>query len=243
MLIDETPHEPHRRSDGERTHAAILETATRVASIEGVHGLTIGRLAEETGISKSGLYAHFGSKEQLQLEVIEAANVIVMREVVEPAMEAPEGLRRLEALTDAYFSYLERWVFPGGCFFSSLLAEADARTGPIHDVVAAGQRESGAQMTKLVRDAQRMGEIDRGLDAAQLAFEIDACMSQANYLFVLFRDPASLRRGRKAIRRILDAARPRSRGGAPSRRGNPSRSARSGSRSTGSARRGPADRT
>jgi AcrR family transcriptional regulator len=201
--------EHRRRSDGERTHAAILETATRLASIEGVHGLTIGRVAEETGISKSGLYAHFGSKEQLQLEVIQAAGEIVMREVVEPAMEAPEGLRRLEALTDAYFSYVERWVFPGGCFFSSLLAEADARSGPIHDSVVEGQRQAGAEMTELVRAAQRSGELDRRTDAAQLAFEIDACMSQANYLFVLFRDPKALRRGREGIRRILDAARVR----------------------------------
>ncbi len=206
MAVEETS-ERRRRSDGERTHAAILESATRLASIEGVHGLTIGRLAEETGISKSGLYAHFGSKEQLQIEVIQAAGEIVMREVVQPAMEAPEGLRRLEAFTEAYFSYIERWVFPGGCFFSSLLAEADARGGPIHDIVVEVQRQADAEKTKLVRAAQRTGELDRRIDAAQLAFEIDACMSQANYLFVLFRDPDVLRRGHKGIRRILDAAR------------------------------------
>lgn len=201
--------ERRRRADGERTHAAILDVATRLASIEGVHGLTLGRLAEETGISKSGLYAHFGSKEQLQLEVIEAAAEIVMREVVGPAMQAPEGLRRLQAFANAYFSYIERWVFPGGCFFSSLLAEADARQGPIHDLVVANQREAGLELTELVRAAQRRGELDRRIDPAQLAFEIDACMSQSNYLFVLFRDLAVLERGRKAIRRIIDGARPK----------------------------------
>src|SRR5688500_1189721 len=84
------------RSDGERTHASILDTATRLASIEGIHGLTIGRLADELGVSKSGLYAHFGSKEQLQLETIDAALAIFDREVVQPAFQSPAGLRRRE---------------------------------------------------------------------------------------------------------------------------------------------------
>jgi AcrR family transcriptional regulator len=199
------PLERTRRSDGERTHAAILDTATRLASIEGVHGLTIGRLAEETGISKSGLYGHFGSKEQLQLEVIRAAGAVLEREVVEPALAAPEGLARIVAWLDAYFSYVERWVFPGGCFFASLLPEADARTGPVHDAVVTGQRRSMEWITGLVRDAQRTGEIDHRSDPAQIAYEIDACMTHANYLFVLFRDPEALARGREALRRIIEA--------------------------------------
>ena len=199
--------ETQRRADGERTHVMILEAATKLASIEGVHGLTIGRLAEETGISKSGLYAHFGSKEQLQLEVIQAAGEVVMREVVEPAMAAPEGLRRLEAMIENFFSYVERWVFPGGCFFSSLLAEADAREGTIHDVVVAGQRQSSEEWSELVRAAQRTGELDRRADARQIGFELEAFMGQANYLFVLFRDPEALEQGRRGIRRIIDAAR------------------------------------
>lgn len=178
-----------------------------MASVEGVNGLTIGRLAEETGISKSGLYAHFGSKEQLQLEVIQAAGEVVMREVVEPAMQAPEGLPRLESMIEAFFSYVERRVFPGGCFFSALLAEADAREGPIHDVVVEGQRQSSEEWTELVRAAQRTGELDRRADARQIGFELEACMGQANYLFVLFRDPEALERGRKSVRRIIDAAR------------------------------------
>ena len=198
-----------RRADGERTHAVILGAATKLASIEGVHGLTIGRLAEMTGISKSGLYAHFGSKEQLQLEVIQAAGAVVEREVVMPAMSEPEGLRRLEAMIDNFFSYVERGVFPGGCFFSSLLAEADAREGPIHDVVAAGQRQSSEEWAQLVREAQDTGELDRRADAKQIGFELEAAMGQANYLFVLFRDPEALERGRAAVRRILDSAKPR----------------------------------
>jgi AcrR family transcriptional regulator len=206
VAVEEASEHP-RRSDGERTHAAILDVATRVASIEGVHGLTLGRLAEETGISKSGLYAHFGSKEQLQIEVIEAAGAILEQEVVMPALEAPEGIRRLEAFIDAYVSYIERWVFPGGCFFAGLLAEADARSGPIHEIVKDGQRRTDDFIADLVRGAQRKGELTRRVDADQLAFEIDACMNQANYLFVLYRDPTALQRGRKAIGKLIDDAR------------------------------------
>ena len=195
-----------RRADGERTHAVILEAATKLASIEGVHGLTIGRLAEITGISKSGLYAHFGSKEQLQLEVIKAAGAVVDREVVLPALSEPEGLRRLEAMLENFFSYVERWVFPGGCFFSSLLAEADARPGPIRDAVERWQREASVGWAGLVREAQVIGELDAKADADQIGFELEAAMGQANYMFVLFRDPQALERGRAAVRRILVAA-------------------------------------
>ena len=199
-----------RRADGERTHAVILEAATKLASIEGVHGLTIGRLAEITGISKSGLYAHFGSKEQLQLEVIQAAGAIVEREVVAPALEKPPGLERLETMLEAFFSYVERWVFPGGCFFSSLLAEADAMEGAIHDAVVAGQKEASAGWAGLVREAQETGELDRKLDAEQIGFELEAVMGQSNYLYVLFRDPKALEHGRNAVRRILEAGKPKS---------------------------------
>jgi len=198
-----------RRADGERTHALILEAATKLASIEGVHGLTIGRLAEETGISKSGLYAHFGSKEQLQLEVIQAAGAIVEREVVLPALEEPEGLSRLEATIANFFSYVERLVFPGGCFFSSLLAEVDARPGPIHEVVAAGQKQASAEWVGLVREAQASGELNRKADADQIGFELEAAMTQSNYLYVLYGDPVALERGRQAVRRILGAAKPK----------------------------------
>src|SRR5690606_8684947 len=121
--------------NGLRTRAAILDAATRLASVDGVQGLTLGRLAAELGVSKSGLFAHFGSKEQLQLDTIDAALEIFGREVIAPAEEAPEGLERLEALLAAYFGYLERWVFPGGCFFAGLLAEIDAQAGAVHQRV------------------------------------------------------------------------------------------------------------
>jgi AcrR family transcriptional regulator len=152
------------------------------------------------------LYAHFGSKEQLQVETIDAALEIFEREVVAPAEAAPAGKRRLEALLDAYFSYLERWVFPGGCFFAALLAEIDATSGPLHEKVAALERGWQDGFTSYVEAAQQAGEIRADEDAAQLAFELYAFMELANYHFVLFRDPAVLARGRRAVAKLLDQA-------------------------------------
>lgn len=198
-----------RRSDGERTHAAILRVATGLASVEGIEGVTIGRLAEELAVSKSGVYAHFGSKEQLQLETVAAAQAIFEQQVVRPAMEAAKGLDRLRALCEAYLSYVERKVFPGGCFFASLLAEMDARSGPVHDMVVAGERRWQKRIADLAREAQRRGELSDDADVALLAFELQACLELGNYHFVLFGDPRVLGRGRRAVAAIIDRARPR----------------------------------
>jgi AcrR family transcriptional regulator len=197
-----------QRADGAQTHAAILDAATRLASVEGLRGLTLGRLAAELGVSKSGLYAHFGSKEQLQLETIDAALEIFGREVMTPTLGAPEGLPRLDALMAAYFSYLERWVFPGGCFFAALLAEMDAAGGALHDKVVELERTWMREFTSYVVAAQERGEIRDDADAAQLIFELYACMELANYHFVLFRDSAVLERGRRAVSAILRRAQP-----------------------------------
>ena len=195
-----------RRSDGERTHAAILATAARVASVEGLNGLTIGRLAETLGVSKSGLYAHFGSKERLQLETIETAKAVFDAKVMQPAFAAPEGIGQLQALLDAFFSYVERGVFPGGCFFAGLLAEEDARDGPVHEVVVAWERESVDGMSEIAAVAQRLGEFGPNVDVRQLAFELYAFIELANFHFVLFRDPEMLERGRRAVADRLERA-------------------------------------
>ena len=197
-----------RRSNGLRTRAAILDAATRLASVDGVQGLTLGRLAAELGVSKSGLFAHFGSKEQLQLDTIDAALEIFGREVIAPAEEAPEGLERLEALLAAYFGYLERWVFPGGCFFAGLLAEIDAQAGAVHQRVMEIERSWIREFTGYAGAAQRLGQLRADVDLEQLTFELYACMELTNYHFVLFRDPAVLERGRRAVARILQYSRP-----------------------------------
>lgn len=206
--MGEGPQERRRRSDGERTHAAILDTAARVASVEGIHGLTLGRLAEALGVSKSGLYAHFGSKEQLQLETVGAAKAIFDEEVMRPTLEAPPGLAQLEVLLEAFFSYVERDVFPGGCFFAGLLAEEDARDGPIHDVVVSWERESLDALAEMTQEAQGRGEVRADVDPDQLAFELYACIELSNFHFVLFRDRAVLDRGRGAVRGMLERVAP-----------------------------------
>ena len=200
------PIRRQRRSDGEQTHASILAAAVRLASVEGLSGLSVGRLAENVGVSKSGLYAHFGSKQQLQLDIIQAARVIFEREVIEPALAVTEGRPRLEALCESYLAYIENWVFPGGCFFAGMLAEFDAQTGPPHQAITEDQRDWTDLLESQVVQAQTNGELDHAADPAQLAFELTAAIQLANYYFVLFRDPDVLERARAAIRTAVSRA-------------------------------------
>jgi AcrR family transcriptional regulator len=187
-----------QRSDGEKSRAAILDAATRLATVEGLDGLSIGRLAEHTGMSKSGLYAHFGSKEELQLATIDAASEIFVREVIEPARSA-EGSARLEALADAFLSYLDRRVFPGGCFFAAAQAELDTHPGPVREKLRETGRRWLDYIERQVRGAQEMGDLRADEDAAQLAFELDAMLKMATAVFVLQDDPTALDRARRGV--------------------------------------------
>jgi AcrR family transcriptional regulator len=196
-----TPRRP--RSDGQRSRQAILQGATDLATLDGLDGLSIGRLADHIGMSKSGLYAHFGSKEELQLATIDAAQEIFDREVTALVMEAPEGLARLLAFTDAYLSYVERGVFPGGCFFASTKAELAAREGPVHDKLRDLMAAGLASLADMVRDAQERGELSGEGDPDQIAFEIDAFLDAGNLGFVLYGGGEPLERARRAIRARL----------------------------------------
>src|SRR3954453_14605281 len=120
-----------RRSDGERSRAAILREAARLATVEGLDGLSLARLAGAVGMSKSGLFAHFGSKEELQLATIDAASAIFDELVVEPAAEAPAGIPRLRAYIERFLAHVEEGVFPGGCFFVSAMGELGTHAGPV----------------------------------------------------------------------------------------------------------------
>lgn len=215
MSQQESSAAPRRRSDGEQTHAAILDAAMRLASIEGLGSLTIGRLARELQVSKSGVFAHFRSKERLQQETIEAAREVFGREVINPGLAAPEGLAQLESMCEAYLSYVERGVFPGGCFFAQLLGEFDARTGSLHDAVASDQQGWLGLLEDLAESARRLGELDPATDAGQLAFELTAVMDLANYLSMLHRDPSIVRRGRTAVRNAIAGAAAQRRPSAP----------------------------
>src|SRR3954471_6014457 len=122
-----------RRADGERSRSAILHEAARLATVEGLDGLSLGRLADAVGMSKSGLFAHFGSKEELQLATVEAASAIFEELVIGPAGEVTAGLPRLRAYVEGFLDHVEESVFPGGCFFVSAMSELDTRPGPVRD--------------------------------------------------------------------------------------------------------------
>jgi AcrR family transcriptional regulator len=188
---------------GERTRASILDEAARLATIEGLEGLSIGQLASALGMSKSGLYAHFGSKEELQLATIETAQAIFDREVTEPAMAAPEG-ERLEAFCEAFLSHVEREVFPGGCFFASAAAELGTRRSRVRDAISDIYEAWTGELEELVREAQKAGRVKRSENPAQLAFELNSILVGANNGYILMRDPAIFERAREAIARLAN---------------------------------------
>ena len=193
-----THTERRRRSDGERSRRTILLTAARLATVEGLDGLTIGRLAAATGMSKSGLFAHFGSKEELQLATIGAAEEIFAEDVLRPALEA-EGLERVRALSERFLSHVGRNVFPGGCFFASAAAELDTRPGPVRERVVAVQRQWMDLFEGAIRTAQERRELDPSVDPAQLTFELNALLGEANGLYLLSGDPGAFDMARRGI--------------------------------------------
>ena len=194
------------RSDGERSRAAILDAAVRLTTTEGLEGLSIGRLAEATGMSKSGLYAHFGSKEELQLATVKAAGRIFVDQVVIPTRGVPDGLERLEALLESFLSYIEREVFPGGCFFEATMAEFDTAPGPVRDTLVWAIEGWREKIRSQIAEAQRRGQIAADEEPEQLAFELDAFTSRANDQFVAG-DAKAIARARVAVRRRLEIAR------------------------------------
>ena len=194
-----------RRERGERTRHAILGRAARLASAEGLEAVSLQRLADELQISKSGLFAHFGSKEELQLATIEEAARIFTAEVLKPGLGPPRGLRRVWSLCDAYLSYLERRVFPGGCFFQATIAEFDSKPGVIRDALVAKRRFFVGSIARVVRDAQRAGEIRKAVDADQLAWELDWILVGANLTYLREGDDLVFRRARRAVRDRLVA--------------------------------------
>jgi AcrR family transcriptional regulator len=184
------------RQDALATRAQIVERAMTVASTEGLEGLTIGRLAEDVGMSKSGLIGHFQTKEALQVEALEHAGEVFRREVVEPVRAVPAGLERLRAIGESWIAYLERRVFPGGCFFAAATLEYDDRPGPIHDRLVEGQ---GTWLAYIAHHARLAGFAD----PAQLAFEMYALVLGTNAAHQLFRDQDVFARARTAMQRLV----------------------------------------
>jgi AcrR family transcriptional regulator len=177
---------------------AILGRAVEVASEEGLEGLTIGRLSADLGLSKSGLFGHFGSKEELQLAAVDAASAIFVREVIEPALAQPEGAPRLRTYCDHWVGYLERKVFSGGCFFAAATTEFDGRPGPVREKLRGNQ---DAWLAELAKQARLAGADE----PEQLVFEIYSLVIGANAHHQLFDDEGVFDRARQAMARLLPA--------------------------------------
>ena len=159
-------------------------------------------------MSKSGLYAHFRSKLELQLATIATADDVFGQDVVAPARAAAPGSARVLALCDAFLSHVERGVFPGGCFFVAATAEMNVRPGPVRDRIAAFVSEWMQVIGEGIHEAQSLGEIRPDIDPAQLAFETNALLVAANLAFPLFGDAGILERARRGVRERLRAAAP-----------------------------------
>jgi AcrR family transcriptional regulator len=196
------------KTKGERTRQTILDTAAALATEEGLEPLSIGRLAEATGMSKSGLFSHFGSKEELQLATVDHAAALFVREVIAPAREAPKGLARVWALCENMVDYAERQVFPGGCFFASASFEFNRRPGAVRDRIEHMLRTWISYLEHTIEQAQQTGELLQEPSAKELAFELDAFAQAANGKYQLFRDETVFAEARRAIRERLESLRP-----------------------------------
>jgi AcrR family transcriptional regulator len=200
------PSHRRPRADGERSRRTILQAAARLASTRGLDRLSIGDLAEEAGMSKSGLYAHFGSKEELQLATIETAREIYDTEVVVPAGRADAGRARLLALAEAFIGHLERRVFPGGCFFIAAASAMAGREGRVHDRLAGFQAGWMALLREQATIARDGGELAPDEDIDQLIFELESYMLNAHSVFAFNGDTLILEQARGAVRRRLGVA-------------------------------------
>lgn len=189
--------------EAERTRSTVLAGAIDLASTGGLETLSIGRLATSLEMSKAGVVGPFGSKEKLQLAAIEEANEIFRREVWDPAADEEPGLPRLRALCEAWVSYLERDVFPGGCFLTQAAAEFDGRPGPVRDSVARALNLWDKVLRREAETAVERGELPADIDPGQLAFEIAGIAQGVNQARQLRNDPDAAERGRRAMARIL----------------------------------------
>ncbi|HEY8582006.1 MAG TPA: TetR/AcrR family transcriptional regulator [Capillimicrobium sp.] len=191
-----------------QTRERLVGQATAMASVEGLEGMSIGRLAEAAGVSKSGVTRHFPSKEALQLEALRHALDLFAEAVWAPAAAQPRGLQRLLAVCDAWCAYLAGDLFPGGCFVTAASAELDGREGPVRDELAAALEGWLRLLAGEARAAVQAGELRGDTDARALVHEIYGLALAANQARQLLRDEAAPERSRALMRRALLAARP-----------------------------------
>ncbi|MFD7509147.1 TetR/AcrR family transcriptional regulator [Streptomyces sp. NPDC059853] len=201
--VGDAAHVDGRVERGNATRRLVLRRTMDVASVEGLGGLSIGRIAGELGLSKSGVFALFGSKEELQLATVRAARSVFVRRIVQPALEVPEGLGRVLLLCDGYLEYSRERVFPGGCFFIAVATEFAAREGAVRDAVALAREEWDRLVLDTLAGARAAGDLREDADVTQLAFELVALMDMANTTSALFGDASGYERAARAVRERL----------------------------------------
>ena len=187
------------------TRAAVIEAATHRASVEGLEGLTIGALADEVEMRKSSVFSLFGSKEDLQLATLDSAVESFRREVWSPVADLDPGLPRLLALCDTWLDYHRREVMQGGCFLTTATVEFDARPGPLRDAIGETMMRWLKVLEHEATAAIEAGDLPADLNAADIAFELNALAAAASYGYQLWRDPDVLARARRSMRRVLGA--------------------------------------
>jgi AcrR family transcriptional regulator len=190
-------------SKGADTRDRILDQAVRIASRDGLEGLTIGSLSSELKLSKSGLFAHFGSKDELQLQVLQSAVARFNETVVRPALAAPRGEPRIRAFFEHWLAWANNPSMPGGCIFVTASVELDDRPGPQRDFFAKAYGDRIAFLAKAARISVEAGHFRPDLDCEQFAFDIDCIAIGYHHAKRLLRDPRAERHARAAFERLL----------------------------------------
>jgi AcrR family transcriptional regulator len=193
-----------RRARGERTRSRVLRRAAELASVDGLDQLSLGRLASDLDLSKSGVAVAFGSKQELQLATVAAAQDVFLEQVVAPALRAAPGIERLRALVSAWLAYVRDRVFPGGCFLVAVLPEFDTRPGPVRDALRESRRAWLDLLTGEAARAQADRDLGGDLAAEDVAFEIAAVLAAANLARNIDDDETALDRADAIIRARLD---------------------------------------
>jgi AcrR family transcriptional regulator len=206
------------QAEAQKTRERIIERSMHLASVEGLEGVTIGRLASDLGMSKAGVIGHFGSKETLQLATVEAAEGVFRAKILDPTRDEEPGLTRLLAILDAWVDYVATQTFEGGCFFEAANLEMDGRKGPVRDRIAKDHRGWYRVLEKETARAVENGELAADLDVDQVTFELRAIITGLNQDIQLQGDRKVPERARKAMRRVLGLP-----AAAPTKRKQPAR--------------------
>ncbi|MFF2087041.1 TetR/AcrR family transcriptional regulator [Nocardia sp. NPDC058176] len=193
-----------RLAKGARARATIARRAAELASVEGLDGLSIGRLATDLGLSKSGIATLFGTKEALQLAAVQAGRDIFVQRVIAPSLAVPRGIDRIRTLLDRWFAHIDEPPFPGGCFRVATLTEFSSKTGPVRDAVVADHAEWLGFLAAELTKARELGALS-GVDPDLLAFELDAIVSAAN-IARQTGDPSRVDAARMIAARLLSTA-------------------------------------